>query len=336
MLDRMASERKSPGPSKLRVERILEVHESTRKGWGKNALQWADRFEMSRRQFLRDIKFMQTRLGLPLVYDRHRNAYVYEEDPGDLPALPTTESDLFAIAVAHKAVAQYEGTPFAIPLRNAFHKLLMNLDSQDEMTIEGWDGMLSIQPFATDLLNEDDFEILIRAIRQKLVVGVEYQGRKDTSYRSRKLQPYHLFYKLGAWYLLAFDHPRGDTLKTFALHRLRDVTVVSGVTFSRRQIDLEKHIQAPFGVKGDAKPTKVVIEFKEAVGRLVAERKWHPSQKIDALADGRSRLTMTVSDLGFVAAWVLGWGAEAKVLQPAKLRRLVVRSAKATASLYAE
>lgn len=332
----MAASDSSPIHTGLQFERILTLHAELKRGVKRNSHEWADELEVSRRTILRDIEFMQTRMNLPVEYDRRARAYRYTEDPGELPALPTTEAELFAIAVAHKAVAQYEGTPFAAPLRIAFGKLLSQLNTGDAMTIDGWDGMLSIQPFATDSLDAEDFEILTRAIRQRRVVTFEYRGAKDADFRTRKVHPHHLFYKLGAWYVLAFDPRGGKIMKSFALHRLRDVCVFTGKTFKPQNFNLRQYLENAFGVKGSGKPMKVVLEFRKSIARMIRERKWHSSQQFADLDDGGVRLTMRVTDLDFVAAWVLGWGTEARVIQPARLRKDIAKTAQGIAKLYGD
>ena len=57
-----------------------------------NAVRLAERFHMSRRQAQRDIDFLRTNLGAPLVYDQHRMGYMYET-PFTLPIAITLEND---------------------------------------------------------------------------------------------------------------------------------------------------------------------------------------------------------------------------------------------------
>jgi proteasome accessory factor B len=55
----------------------------------------------------------------------------------------------------------------------------------------------------------------------------------------------------------------------------------------------------------------------------VREHDWHPSQKIERLADGGIELTMEVGPGDELASWVLSFGADAEVLEPATLRAQV-------------
>lgn len=57
-----------------------------------------------------------------------------------------------------------------------------------------------------------------------------------------------------------------------------------------------------------------------ASGDGIRECTWHRSQKIEDELDGSIILTLPVTDLWEVKHWLIGFGAEAEVLEPAELR----------------
>ena len=65
---------------------------------------------------------------------------------------------------------------------------------------------------------------------------------------------------------------------------------------------------------------EVKIRFSASQAPYIRERTWHPSQKIETEPDGSIILTLKVADLGEVKFWLIGFGAEAEVLEPAELR----------------
>ena len=71
------------------------------------------------------------------------------------------------------------------------------------------------------------------------------------------------------------------------------------------------------------------IRFDAFASQLVAERQWHPSQKINRLPGGESQLTMTLGSLEEIERWVLSWGGHARVLEPVELKRMIRRAAQA-------
>jgi proteasome accessory factor B len=69
--------------------------------------------------------------------------------------------------------------------------------------------------------------------------------------------------------------------------------------------------------------------FSVAVGQLVRESIWHPSQKIQQTSDGGSELTLQLSSLHEIEPWVLSWGEHVRVIGPAELKKRVANRLRA-------
>ena len=75
-------------------------------------------------------------------------------------------------------------------------------------------------------------------------------------------------------------------------------------------------------------PQKVRIRFSSAESPYIKERTWHTSQKLTEQNDEGVIMEMAVGDLGEVRRWLIGWGAEAEVLEPPELASDVARHAR--------
>jgi len=60
----------------------------------------------------------------------------------------------------------------------------------------------------------------------------------------------------------------------------------------------------------------VRIRFSPGQAQFIAERTWHPSQKITNEADGSLILELSVGNLWEVKRWLIGWGVAAQVIEP--------------------
>ena len=164
------------------------------------------------------------------------------------------------------------------------------------------------------------------AERQQLELAYRKPGQQKTE--SRIVDPYHLANINGEWFLFAYDHLRND-VRTFAPSRVQSVKL-TGKQFTRpEKFSLEKRLRDSFGVHSGQGEFKVVIRFDEFAADYIREKRWHASQKIKELPKGGLELHLTLSSLGEVERWVLGWGGHAKVLQPRELLTSVRRAAQA-------
>ena len=60
---------------------------------------------VSLRTVKRDVEFMLERLNLPIEYDARKYGFHYTREVEKFPALSITEGEMFALLVAHKAIA---------------------------------------------------------------------------------------------------------------------------------------------------------------------------------------------------------------------------------------
>jgi predicted DNA-binding transcriptional regulator YafY len=84
----------------------------------------------------------------------------------------------------------------------------------------------------------------------------------------------------------------------------------------------------------DQQEEKVVIYFPGYAKNFLQERPYHPSMKITELECGDLHVTMNVAVNGLLKQWVMYYGSIAEVLKPAKLRQMVLDSAKDLVKLY--
>jgi predicted DNA-binding transcriptional regulator YafY len=69
----------------------------------------------------------------------------------------------------------------------------------------------------------------------------------------------------------------------------------------------------------------VKIRFEGYAARVVAERRWHPSQKIQQIDHHGDAIEFTAHLAGLedITRWILSWGSKARVIGPAELKERV-------------
>ncbi len=68
---------------------------------------------------------------------------------------------------------------------------------------------------------------------------------------------------------------------------------------------------------------RVVVRFQPMVAQNVSEVLWHKTQKLTFNEDGTLDFEVTVTGLGEISWWILGYGDQAEVLEPSELRKRV-------------
>jgi len=311
---------KSPLLSRPPLERMLHFHNLIKEESFPNCTKLAKEFEVTVRTVMRDLDFMRDRLNLPIQFDNQRNGFHYTEPVDQFPQLPFSESEIFALLIAHKAVAQYRGTPFEQPLALAFKRLTGQLDSSAKYSLNNLDEALSFRPFAPEDTDLELFEILTKALKEHRVLKFQYRNLDAEKGQGRVVHPYHLGCVDNHWYLFAFD-VRREAMRTFALPRLKSPEITTERFTIPKKFNLAEHLKGSLGVfKGDA-DYEIVVDFDSWGADLIRGRKWHASQEITELPKRQLRLRLRLNSIEEAERWVLGWGAHATVVRPQALAK---------------
>jgi proteasome accessory factor B len=314
--------------------RMLKIHEWIQNGLRPNCAGMALELEVSRRTMKRDIEFMRERLNLPVEYDSQRHGYYYSKPVDRFPGMPVTEAEIFALLVAHKAIAQYGGTPFARPLRTAFRKLTWQLDSHEQFSLENLQAGLSFRPFAPEDADLQAFQLITQALQEQRALRFCYRKLGARGAQFRHVHPYHLACIENHWYLFAYDVDR-QAIRTFALARLAEPKL-TGKRFSRPgDFDPDEYLRGSFTVLKGRDDYEVMIEFDAWATDLVRGRQWHSSQDFIELPGAGSQLRLRLNSLEEIERWVLNWGAHATVVRPKALAERIRKTAEAVARRYA-
>ncbi len=321
------------------LERVLRIHEMISRGSFPNCSVIARELEVNRKTIQRDLNFMREELDLPLEYDETRHGYHYTRAVADFPFLKTSSEDLVALILARNALAPMKGSALEASLRSGFQRILSGMSDRVTMPWSELDQAFSAKSSGMTERDAFLFDRLAKAVLECRELNFEYRKLDDPSPTKRRLQPYHLAEIDGGWYLIGHDLDRGAR-RTFAVQRMRAVHLTNKRFVRSRDFRLEDHFAGSFGVWAGkdqrAARHSVRIRFRGFAARIVAERRWHPSQEITPVEPDGSviELSMQLSALEDIARWILGFGAQAEALAPPELRERVAAELRLAASLY--
>ena len=158
--------------------------------------------------------------------------------------------------------------------------------------------------------------------------------KSDGAAASFVLRPYALWYCQRAWYVVGLrsDRPEPRVLKLgrFTACALTDQPFAIPDGFALR--DLLGNAWRM--VRGDTRH-HVAVRFEPRFSETASETRWHPTQR-EAWDDAHERVTLhfDVDGLDEIVWWVLGYGPNATVLEPAELATRVRQLAVETAARY--
>lgn len=120
----------------------------------------------------------------------------------------------------------------------------------------------------------------------------------------------------------------------FALHRIRQYEVAEEEFQPRTEQEISSWLSQPFQIEHRDKNFRIKIKFKNPSARYIRERNWHESQELTDLPEGGCVLSFDAPSLEEVQRWVLGYGADADVIEPAELRQMMMTTLAEALSNY--
>ncbi|MEI6870879.1 MAG: WYL domain-containing protein, partial [Verrucomicrobiota bacterium] len=301
------------------LERMWRIHDELASGSYPNCRTLAGILEVSEKTVGRDIEFMRSRLELPIDYHQRKFGYYYTEPVETMPSLDVSEGELVSLLIAQSASQRYRGTPFEHLLRSACDKIAGAMRGRISVNITEIAGRIAFRGEGVGEADAEVFNSVNSAMREGRVLRFEYKKLGSALWEQRDLRPYHLACVKDQWYAIGFDELRA-AIRTFALTRMRAVSLLD-VRFEKPAgFSLEDHLAHSLGVFSvEEAPQTVRIQFSGVAAQLVRERAWHSSQRIQELDGGALEWAANLSSMVEVERWVLSFGAQARVLEPAVL-----------------
>ena len=317
------------------LERMMRLHAALKAKKFPNCQKIAAELEVSAKTIQRDIDFMRYRLGLPIDYHPQEFGFFYTEPVTAFPNIEVSEGEITALLVAQKALAQYQGTPFERPLQTAFRKMTDGLKDRVSFTWHDLEDAISFRSAGASVADIELFELVSKAVLRSVELEFEYRKLTSDDYEPRRVRPYHLGCLENQWYLFAEDSERKQ-LRTFALPRMRTVRLTTKGFRRPADFSIAQVLSGSFGVHSAGKKQRIRVQFDPFAARLVAERKWHESQRVREKPDGSIILELELGGLEEIQRWILSWGKHARVLAPKELATRIREEAAAIAKLYSE
>jgi predicted DNA-binding transcriptional regulator YafY len=215
------------------------------------------------------------------------------------------------------------------------------------------DRFAYVPPVARAYANRsDDIDEAFRAVAELCVLRFRYADarvlevkdglREGARERERGVRvtchPYALVIHGGAIACIARDLDRAVS-RVFVFDRMSDLEASEKERFELPpDFSIGDWLQGDFGVAGEARTVKLLVEFEPAAADAVRARRVHPSQRVAVAPDGRVRASMNLPESAEVLerarAWLLGFGAAVRVLEPRALAEDIARELRRAAERY--
>jgi predicted DNA-binding transcriptional regulator YafY len=300
-----------------RALRLLSLIE--RNSNGLRVTDMAEQLGANARAVYRDLQVLEE-LHVPLYPDKNGRESFWKVDPDyrNRLSIPFFLSELLSLYFAQDSIRSLDGTVLYDSLRSLFEKVWAVLPKPlFRQMVELRGSFVSGIPAQK---NYGDYREFVKAIQEAIegrkVLQLLYHSR-DQAPAERRVNPYAIHLRNGSLYVVGYCHTR-KAIRTFVVDRMQKIRLTEDSFTMPPGFSLETYLRHSFGMFTE-ELVRVKVRFHKSLTRYLPERRWHPSQKNRRLKNGSLELILEVAGTKEIKTWIMGFGALAKVLEPASL-----------------
>ena len=272
----------------------------------------AERFAISERTAFRDLAELTAQV--PITKSEHGYRLL---DTATIRPLSLTATERAVLTLVLGNPALRTTADIGTTLRGVGEKL----DAATRHTEETPSALALAGPERSGPIPERVVSLLEGAVRERTPVSIRYRSLAGRRTAWRGVDPYKLFHREAAWYLIGRCHLH-DEPRVFRLDRVSDAAARDG-RFEPPDFDLDAHLRHTWGVYRGRELHEVTIHFDAALAPLLEAGAHHPGERIERLGNGGLAYRVTLSHLDEIARWIVSFGGQARALAPPALVRLV-------------
>lgn len=176
---------------------------------------------------------------------------------------------------------------------------------------------------------------LLHAVKNSLVIKMQYQKYYELSESSREVEPYALKEFKGRWYLLSKDR-EDEYIKTFALDRIHGLEITKKKFTYPSDVNPNDYFKNCFGIitSDEQVPVEMILSFEPYQGKYIKSYPLHESQRILIDNDIEVRISLNLYETHDLLMELLSFGATMRVIQPKSLIKTIVDTANNVNQLY--
>ncbi|MEE9554859.1 MAG: YafY family protein [candidate division Zixibacteria bacterium] len=304
-----------------KTERLLYILSLLRTHRRMRAIDLARKCEVTERTIYRDIISISA-ANIPIYFDGGYKLLHNEFlPPSNLSSVETG----FLLSLLSSPMFD-KGKPFRDTARRIAEKL--EVAGSEKADISSIDiGVVSTERVD----NHKHTSSIEKAVRNKINIVIGYESLKGEK-TERKISPYAMAFRKHAWYLVGYCHLRDD-IRTFRLGRVHDVRLSREKFEIPGDFSIEKYFSASWGVYR-GKLIKFKVKFRGEAAIIVKTSRHQQYEEIEEFDDGTVIYKAVVAGRVEFIRWVLGFGAQAEIIEPVSARREILKILGTTIAKY--
>jgi predicted DNA-binding transcriptional regulator YafY len=310
----------------LKLEMILSQNPA-----GLEVGEIARRCSVSSRTVYRDLKALEYELEFPIWEDGSKRGVV---QGFFLPPVTFTTTEAMTIYLAARMMQNLSHI-YSPSVASTFMKLNTIVPQPLRQQIQNTIDYIERQP--RDERKIRNFNKLTEACLHTHKVKMKYQRLSDEKPKEHIVEPYAIEPSLldRSNFIIAYSQIEKG-IRTFNIDRIiGEIVTLEQEKFEMpSDFNITDYLGSAWNIYIGEKFEIIKLRFPASVSKAIMDTIWHPSQRIERKDDGSIIMNLGVQNTMYFRHWVMGWGNEVEVLEPATLRERIISTVRSMMNLY--
>jgi proteasome accessory factor B len=275
--------------------------------------------EVSRRTIYRDIELLSS-AGILVNYRADHQGYQLARS-FSVPPPSLEEREALALLLLTRQWTGGDGLGLLRDARGAAAKVVQALPAEVRNRVMYRAEAIPFHPGAddADAAREVIHDALLDGLARRRQLRIWYRDADGRTVESTKFSLYCLVRLRGIWCLIGRSSLHRD-VRAIRVPRIQRVVITDDAASIPPRFSLERFLGQAWTVERGRAEYQVHLRFSARVAPEIRETAWHPGRRFEAFGDGRLDLHLVVDGLDEILGWILGFGAQVKVVSPPELR----------------
>lgn len=289
--------------------------------------------EVSKKTVDRDIDNLSMSFG---IYEETRSGKTYYmADNININDIAFDFSELLSLHFMKELLRAYNGIDVGRTANELVEKLILSVPRINKDYLHGLEKMVKVS--FPDILEEKDLDpdILEKVedgISNLKSIDIKYFSFNKNEITERRVDPYLVDIDEGCYHLIGYCHLR-NSIRNFRISRIRDI-ILTDESFIKPEGFYEQYKQSKFDKLSGSRITTVKVRFRGYAARYLKEYEKRKADRIVPNSDGTITFIRETALTDDLSRWVLGYGDEAEVLEPAELREMIKETVENMYKIY--
>lgn len=282
------------------------------------ASELAETLEVDKKTIYRYISSLN-KANIPVHTKKGRYGGFYIDEEFYMKPSKLSEDEVQSLLMATQILTEENGFTKQKDLQSAVSKIKSFSVNEDmELKCLNDNGDFKINEIGSLQNLEDKISQINYSMSRGRALSLNYFSINKSSLTIRKVDPYNLIFKSGAWYIIGYCHMK-QQVETFKVSRIKSLKITNEIYMRPYNFELKDYLEKYWGLFTGEK-TKVTIKFDKNMDYFIKDTKWHVNQEIKSLEDGSVLFSVYVDETDDIKNWVMGFGKNAEVIEPSQLR----------------